>query len=162
MLKFQTPMSNDEVCRAMTDKQTHKQTYWVKTEETFFQPPFFSIFYFHFSNSLNVKKGGFQQTATHVWQSAQNARQAYRQLNMHTGKYIVRQSESIYTPRHADYHTNWQPNRCTSMFIHVDNIGHPRSLPKSVRPFIHTQSRVLGARGAPSASAGVAECFGCG
>ena len=27
MLKFQTPMSNDEVCRAMTDKQTHKQTY---------------------------------------------------------------------------------------------------------------------------------------
>ena len=55
MLKFQTPMSNDEVCRAMTDKhtntQTHKHTnkkhtYWVKTEETFFLPPsfLFSIF----------------------------------------------------------------------------------------------------------------------
>ena len=27
MLKFQTPMLNDEVLRAMTDKQTHKQTY---------------------------------------------------------------------------------------------------------------------------------------
>ena len=40
MLKFQTPMLNDEVCRAMTDKQTNKQThkhtnkhtYCVKTE----------------------------------------------------------------------------------------------------------------------------------
>ena len=26
MLEFQTPMLNDEGCRAMTDKQTHKQT----------------------------------------------------------------------------------------------------------------------------------------
>ena len=49
MLKFQTPMSNDEVCRAMADKQnkqtnkhththTQKHTYWVKTEETFGTP----------------------------------------------------------------------------------------------------------------------------
>ena len=33
-------MLNDKVCRAPTDKQTHKyihkHTYWVKTEETFF------------------------------------------------------------------------------------------------------------------------------
>ena len=50
MLKFQTPMSNDEVCRAMTGKHTNKHT---KTYKVF-------IFYFSFStkkmkinNSIN-------------------------------------------------------------------------------------------------------------
>ena len=50
MLKFQTPMSNDDVCRAMTDKQTHKHTnkhtYRVKTEETFF---YLQVLFFQFS-----------------------------------------------------------------------------------------------------------------
>ena len=32
MLKFQTPMSNDEVCRAMTDKHTNTQTKNIHTE----------------------------------------------------------------------------------------------------------------------------------
>ena len=36
MLKFQPPMLNDEVCRAMTDKQTHKHTYRVKLRKAFF------------------------------------------------------------------------------------------------------------------------------
>ena len=31
VLKCQTPMLNDEVCRAMTDKQTHKHTNKQKT-----------------------------------------------------------------------------------------------------------------------------------
>ena len=35
MSQFQHPMLNDDVCRAPTDKQTHKHTYRVKTEETF-------------------------------------------------------------------------------------------------------------------------------
>ena len=43
-------MLNDEVCRAMTDKQihkqTHKHTYRVKTEETFLCLLHFFIFYF--------------------------------------------------------------------------------------------------------------------
>ena len=30
MLKFQPPMSNDEVCRTATDKQTHKYTQKMK------------------------------------------------------------------------------------------------------------------------------------
>ena len=55
MLKFQTPMLNDDVCRAMTDKQTHKQTYILsKNWEFFFTAKFF--FYFYFSNILNVKR----------------------------------------------------------------------------------------------------------
>ena len=49
MSKFQPPMLNDNVCRAPTDKQTHiythKHTYRVKTEETFF---YGQIFYFLF------------------------------------------------------------------------------------------------------------------
>ena len=57
MLKFQTPMSNDEVCRAMTDKHTNKKTYILSKNwgNLFFTAKFF-IFYFYFSNSLNVKK----------------------------------------------------------------------------------------------------------
>ena len=64
MLKFQPPMSNDEVCRMATDKQTHKythkHTYRVKTEETFFA---FKFFYFLFSfkkvvsNNKPINKG---------------------------------------------------------------------------------------------------------
>ena len=69
MSKFQPPMLNDDVCRARTDKQTHKHTYThihkhtyrVKTEETFFTAKFF-IVYFSFSISLKVKKDGFQYT----------------------------------------------------------------------------------------------------
>ena len=50
MLKFHPPMSNDEVCRTATDKQTHTHTkkthtYRVKTEETFFA---FKSCFFHF------------------------------------------------------------------------------------------------------------------
>ena len=55
-------MLNDEVCRAMTDKQTNKQTHTHKTYilsknwgNLFLTAKFF-IFYFYFSNSLNVKK----------------------------------------------------------------------------------------------------------
>ena len=63
-------MLNDEVCRAMTDKQTNehtnKHTYWVKTEETFFKPPSFFIFYFYLSNSLNVKKAVSNRNQTDV------------------------------------------------------------------------------------------------
>ena len=51
MSKFQSPMLNNGVCRATTDKQTHKhtkktRTYRVKTEETFFylEVFLFSIF----------------------------------------------------------------------------------------------------------------------
>ena len=43
-------MLNDGVCRATTDKQTHKHTnkhtYRVKTEETFFTLKFFLLFSF--------------------------------------------------------------------------------------------------------------------
>ena len=50
-------MLNDEVCRAMTDKQTNKQTFILsKHWGNLFLPPSFFIFYFHFSNSLNIKK----------------------------------------------------------------------------------------------------------
>ena len=59
MSKFQPPMLNDDVCRVVTDKQTHKyihkHTYRVKTEETFFTAKFF-IFYFSFPICLKVKK----------------------------------------------------------------------------------------------------------
>ena len=64
MLKFQTPMSNDEVCRAMTDKHTNTQKTYILSKNwgnLFFTAMFF-IFYFYFSNSMNVKKGGFQHT----------------------------------------------------------------------------------------------------
>ena len=59
MLKCQTPMLNDEVCRAMTDKQTHKQTntqkhkYRVKTEETFFSVCVCFFFSFKKAGSKN-------------------------------------------------------------------------------------------------------------
>ena len=46
MLKFQTPMLNDEVCRAMTDKQKTKQTYILsKNRGNLFYGQFF-FFYF--------------------------------------------------------------------------------------------------------------------
>ena len=41
--------------RWQTNTHTNKHTYWVKTEETFFNRQVF-IFYFYFFNSLNVKK----------------------------------------------------------------------------------------------------------
>ena len=41
--------------RWQTNKQTHKHTYGVKTEETFFNHHFF-LFYFYLSYTLHVKK----------------------------------------------------------------------------------------------------------
>ena len=64
MSKFQPPMLNDDVCRARTDKQTHKyihkHTYRVKTEETFFYGQIF-YFLFFFLYLFESKKDGFQQ-----------------------------------------------------------------------------------------------------
>ena len=69
MSKFQTPILNDEVCRAMTDKQTKTQKTYIlsKNSGNLFVTAKFFIFYFYFSNSLKVKKmrfpiSGFQQT----------------------------------------------------------------------------------------------------
>ena len=56
-------MLNDEVCRAVTDKQTNKQTnkqtYTLSKNwgNPFFNRIFFLIFYFYFSNSLKFKCG---------------------------------------------------------------------------------------------------------
>ena len=65
MSKFQPPMLNDDVCRAPTDKQTHiythKHTYRVKTEETFFYGQIF-YFLFFFLYLFESKKDGFQFT----------------------------------------------------------------------------------------------------
>ena len=67
MSKFQPPMLNNDVCRAPTDKQTHKHThththkhtYRVKTEETFFYGQIF-YFLFFFLYLFESKKDGFQ------------------------------------------------------------------------------------------------------
>ena len=67
MSEFQPPVLNDVVCRAPTDKQTHKHThththkhtYRVKTEETFFYGQFF-YFLFFFLYLFECKKDGFQ------------------------------------------------------------------------------------------------------
>ena len=60
MLKCQTPMLNDEVCRAMTDKQTHKQkkkTYiQSKNRGNLFFPAKFSFFIFVSLIHLKVRK----------------------------------------------------------------------------------------------------------
>ena len=61
MLKFQSPMLNNGVCRAMTDKQTHEQknthtnkhTYRVKTEETFLFSSSFFMFYFRLKKAFS-------------------------------------------------------------------------------------------------------------
>ena len=54
MLKFQPPMFNNEDFRAMTDKQTSKQTY--KLSKKFYREVKKNIFYYFFSNSLKVKR----------------------------------------------------------------------------------------------------------
>ena len=57
MSKFHHPMLNGEVCRATTDKQTHKQTqkhtYRVKTEETLFDLQAFLNFLFAFKKEVS-------------------------------------------------------------------------------------------------------------
>ena len=68
MLKFQTPMSNDEVCRVMTDKQTHKHTkrhtYRIKTEETFLTFKFFN-FKFLFKKAVSKNPPVYSNLKVH-------------------------------------------------------------------------------------------------
>ena len=57
-------------CRATTDKHTNTQktqTYWVKTEKTFFFIAKCFVFYLSFSDSLKVKKKQFLITISYFY-----------------------------------------------------------------------------------------------
>ena len=65
MSKFQPPMLNGDVCRAATDKQTHKhtdahtKTYVLSKKQRkpfFYRQVLFFIFYVSFCNSLTERK----------------------------------------------------------------------------------------------------------
>ena len=65
MSKFQSPMLNNGVCIATTDKQTHKHTnkhtYRVKTEEMFFYLQLFKICYFCLKRRFPISMKSYKE-----------------------------------------------------------------------------------------------------